>query len=227
MGAIKGSASYLRFLVDGEPAENAAKVYEDSLESRRFLPLHADAEAGEQAGWMPIESPYDDTAPFTAESFQFGHLIAVAYREDKYAIPKPVLARAVKERIEKIEREEQREITKQFQKAVEKAVLVELKRKSFPRTRLCDVIWDLTRKEVRFFGRGTLVTERASSLFERTFKVRVEQGSYAARAFTLDLPTRAKGVLEQLSPGWLFPDLVPSMREADEDEEDEGAAAAE
>ena len=227
MGAIKGSASYLRYLVEGDAAENPGKVYADSLDSRRFIPLHPDAEASENAGWMPIETPFDDDAPFASDAFHFGHLICVSYREDKFAIPKPLLQRAVKERLAKIEREEKREITKAFQKAVEKACLVELKRKSFPRTRLCDVIWDLDRREVRFFGRGTLVTERCSSLFERTFKVRVEQGSYAARAFGLDLPTRAKGILDGLSAGWLFPDLVPNTREADEDADDVVSAAAE
>ena len=69
-----------------------------------------------------------------------------------------------------------------------------------------------------------------SSLFERTFQVKVELGTYAARAFTVDIGSRAMGVLERLSPGWLFPDAIkrdPTVAgDNDDDEQEEKAAGA-
>lgn len=209
MGALRGSLSYLRFLVDGDAAANAGTVYEKSIQSRRFLPLSPTAETMESAGWVPLESPFDDDTKITRDLFWFGDLVAVTYREDKYAIPRPLLQRETKKRVEKIVREEKKdpeELSRAFIKAVEASVLVELKAQTIPRSKLVDVIWDIPRKELRVFGRGTIVTERLASLFERTFQVRVEVGSYAARAFTLDLGSRNQAVLERLSPGWLFPD---------------------
>ena len=225
MGALKGTMSYLRFLVDGDVAKNPGSTYEKSLESRRFMPLRPTGDTMDSAGWVPLEAPFDEDMKLTRDVFLFGELIAVTYREDKYAIPRPLLQRETKKRIEKIIKDEKKDpdtISRAFIKAVEGAVLVELKGNTIPRTKLVDVIWDTTRKEARVFGRGTVATERVSSLFERTFQVRVELGSYAARAFTLDIGSRAQGVLEKLSPGWLFPDAIkrdPSVPGAGDDAE--------
>ena len=230
MGALFGSLSYLRFLVDGEPHANAGTAYEKSMESRRFLPLSPTGDGMDSAGWVPLEAPYDDDIKITRDLFLFGEIIAVAYREDKYAIPRALLKRETKRKVEKIakeERKEAREMSRAFIKAVEASVLTELKAQTMPRTKLVDVIWDMKKKEVRVFGRGTVATERISSLFERTFQVRIELGSYAARAFALDIGSRAQGVLEKLNPGWLFPDAVqrdPSEPGAG-DAEDIGEAA--
>jgi recombination associated protein RdgC len=216
MGALAGSLSYLRFLVSGPVPKDPASAYEKALESRRFLPLLPEQEVSESAGWMPLEAPFDEGLPLTRDLFLFGDRIAVAYREDKWAIPKPVLKRETHKRIEKIIKEEKKhpdEIGKAFTKAVELAVLAELKRKTLPRTKIVDVVWDLGRREVRVFARGTIATERIASLFERTFQVRIEPGNYAARAFALDLSTRAQGVLERLGPGWLFPDAWQGERD--------------
>jgi DNA recombination-dependent growth factor C len=209
MGALNGSLSYLRFLVEGEVAKNAGTVYEKALESRRFLPLSPTGDVMESAGWVPMEAPFDDDVKLTRDVFLFGDIISVTYREDAYRIPRPLLKRETKKRIEKIMREEKRdEVNRAFAKAVEQAVLAELKAQTIPRSKLVDVIWDTTKNEVRVFGRGTVATERVSSLFERTFQVRVELATYAARAFTVDVGSRAQGVLERLSPGWLFPDAI-------------------
>ena len=211
MGALRGTLGYLRFLVDGEMAKNAGTAYEKSIEARRFMPLRPTSDTMDSAGWVAMEAPFDDDMPIGRESFLFGDLIAIAYREDKYAIPKALLQRETKKKLEQIIKDEGKDpasINRGFVKAVEQSVLVELKSQTIPRSKIIDVIWDTSNKEVRVFGRGTVVTERISSLFERTFQVRVELGSYAARAFQLDIGSRAQGVLEKLAPGWLFPDAI-------------------
>ncbi len=210
MGAMKGSASYLRFLVEGAVVKNFAKVYEEAIEARRFIPLHADAESIEQAGWVPMETPYADELPITRDAFAFGELVVVTYREDKYVIPRAVLMKKLDERLAKVAAEEEdgakKARSRSFKKAVEAAVLVELKRQTYPRSKLVDVVWDTRKNEVRIFGRGSMAKERCVALFERTFGVRLEMAAYAARAFSLDVGDRAKSVLEQLKPGPLFPD---------------------
>jgi hypothetical protein len=228
MGALGGSLSYLRFAVDGDAADNPGSTYEKSIESRRFRPLTPAGDSMDSAGWVPLEAPYDDELPLTRDLFLFGELIAVAYREDKYVIPRALLQRETDKRLEKIEREEKkekREMGRAFRKAVEASVLAEMKTKVIPRSRLVDVVWDLRRKEMRVFGRGTIATERCASLLERTFQVRVELNSYAARAFHLDLGSRAQGVLERLSPGWLFPDALKRDPTVTADDGDDMAGA--
>ncbi len=211
MGALRGSLSYLRFLVEGEPAKNPGSTYEKALEARRFMPLSPGGDVNESAGWVPAEAPFDDEMPITRDVFLFGDIVAVTYREDAYRIPRPLLQRETKKRIDKIVRDEKKDpgdIGRAFVKAVEQAVLLELKKQTIPRSKLVDVVWDTSTREMRVFGRGTVVTERVASLVERTFQVRVELGTYAARAFTVDVGSRAQSVLERLSPGWLFPDAI-------------------
>ena len=229
MGALNGSLSYLRFLVDGDPPPNPGTAWEKALQSRRFVPLLAHQDSGDSAGWVPTEAPFDDERKLTRDLFLFGDLVAVTYREDKWSIPRPLLKRETTRRLERIIAEEKKDpndIGRAFIKAVEQAVLIELKQKSFPRSKLVDVIWDTARKEARVFGRGTVATEKVASLFERTFQVRVDVGSYAARAFALDLGSRALGVLDRLSPGWLFPDAMQQqLDEAREKLADDDAPA--
>ncbi len=232
MGALNGSLSYLRFLVDGDLADNPGSAYEKSIQSRRFVPLLAHQDGADSAGWVPTEAPFDDERKMTRDLFLFGDLIAVTYREDKWSIPRPLLKRETTKRLEKIIAEQKKdpeEIGRAFIKAVEQAVLIEIKQRTIPRTKLVDVIWDPARKEARVFGRGAVATERVASLFERTFHVRVDVGSYAARAFALDLGSRALGVLDRLSPGWLFPDAVQQeheqLREKLADDDDAAPAA--
>lgn len=224
MGALGGSLSYMRFLIDGEPPKNPGSTFEKAIHSRRFVPLSPSQENPESAGWAAAESPYDDDIAITRDLFLFGDLVVLAYREDKWAIPRPVVKREVQKRIQKIIAEEKKspdDIGKAFVKAVEQSIIAELKSKTLPRSKVVDVVWDMGRGEARVFGRGTMATERIASLFERTFQVKVDPGPWAARAFRLDLGSRAMGVLERLSPGWLFPDAIKSI-----DDDDDATAAA-
>lgn len=221
MGALSGSLGYLRFLVTGEVAGNPGATYERAISSRRFLPLSPAAEPLESAGWAPLEAPFDDERSLTRDLFLFGDLVAVCYREDRYAIPRALVKREARKRLDKIVREEGKDpksFGRAFLKAVEAAALAELKAKTIPRSRLCDAVWDTTKHELRVFGRGTLATERVASLFERTFQVKIELASYPARAFALDLGSRAGGVLDRLAPGWLFPDAARGQDNAADDE---------
>lgn len=218
MGALKGSSTYLRFLVDGEPPANFTSLFEQAVEARRFLPLLPSAPEEESAGWVPIEAPFDDDVPITRDRFHFGDLIALAYREDKISVPKAVVAHRVKKKLEELEQQGER-LTKQKISAVELAVMSELRKKVLPKSRVMDVVWDIRRRELRVFGRGPMATERAAACFERTFALRAQLGTWAARAFSLDLSLRARSVLENLAPEHLFDDIIaqPPRELAEED----------
>lgn len=219
MGALAGSLSYMRFLLEGAPPNNPGAAFEKAIAARRFAPLAPSQDTSESAGWVPAEAPFDDELAVTRDLFLFGDIVVLAYREDKWAIPRPVVKREVQKRIKKIIDEEKKDpdsIGKAFVKAVEESIIVELKQKTLPRSKVIDVVWDMSRGEARVFGRGTIVTERVASLFERTFQVKVDVGPWAARAFRLELGSRAMGVLERLSPGWLFPDAIKAVVEDDD-----------
>lgn len=203
MGALTGPATYLRFDVDGEPPQGYRDEYERAIEARRFTPLGARGEEMVAAGWAPLEAPFDDDAPVTSRDFAFGDVIALCYREDKIALPKPLVRHMTQKRLAELELQGEK-INRSVRQTVQLMVLAELRRRVLPRPRVVDVIWDTTRRRVRVFATGALAKERISALFERTFAMRLHLADYSRRAFTMDLSKRAKAVLEALGPMPLY-----------------------
>jgi hypothetical protein len=216
VGALSGNASYLRFFVDGEAPEAIGDVFEQAVEARRFTPLVDKGEDLETGGWVPIEDPFDDELPITRDRFHFGDFIALTYREDSFSFPRPLVQRRVKKKLEELA-EKGEKVNKGKKKQAELAVLSELKKKMLPRPRVMDVVWDMPRRELRVFGRGPMGKERATACFERTFAVRLQHATWAARAFSLDLSGRARSVLEQLAPEFVFEDVAWHVQHDDEE----------
>lgn len=199
MGALKGSASYLRFFVDGDPPRGFQNRFEKAIEARRFLPLGPDAPETESGGWVPMESPFDDELPITRDLFLFGDLIGLGFREDKVTIPRPLLQHLTSKKVAELEARGDK-VTRQTRRTCELAVFAELRARVLPRSRVLDLVWDLGSREVRMFGRGPMATERAAARFEMTFGFALSPADYARRAFSQDLSLRARSVLEGLQP---------------------------
>jgi DNA recombination-dependent growth factor C len=207
MGALQGSLTFGRYFVEGDLPRDIATTFERALEARRFLPASPAAEPPESVGWVAMEAPFDDDRAITRELFMFGNRVALCYREDKYVVPRAMVRRALQKKLQDIEQAEgksREDMPRAFIKAVERAVADELRQKSLPKSSLVDVIWELDRGEARVFGRGKMVSERLSALFERTFTMRLVPAVPVARAFRLDLSQRARGVLERLMPEDIF-----------------------
>lgn len=212
MGALSGSASYLRFAVRGDPPNNFPTKFEQAIEARRFLPLDPDAEEIEATGWVPLEAPLDDERPVTRDLFHFGDLVAVGYREDKFALPRALVKHKALQRLAKVEAERsaagEDPPPKSLKREIEKAVISELKRQVLPRSRVVDVVWNLATREARIFAKGPIAVERCAALFERTFEIPLTHLTYAQHAFNMDLSSRAKSVLEGLRPAPPFDALA-------------------
>lgn len=205
MGALNGAIGFLRFKVTSDDKQPQLTK---SINSRRFQPLSPSNDALESAGWVALEAPFDDEGNIEREQYTFGDRIVIVYRQDTWVISRPRLRRETKLRVAKICEEEGKppdEVGRVFIKAVERAVLIDLRRMSTPRTKLVECIWTPARGELRAFGRGTVVTERVAMLFERTFGVRVELAVPAVRAVesTAKDPRLTKA-LSRISPDLSF-----------------------
>ncbi len=186
MGALSGTMGYVRFRTEGEEPD-PSKIMR-AIAARKFTPLSAKEDVNDSAGWMPVMTPFDDDVSFGNENVRMGDRIALVYREDKYLIPRPLLRREVSKRLKQIAKEKKQDITefgRGFRKAVEQSVISELRTRIMPKTKLVEVIWSPSRKEVRVFGKGLIVTERIVSIFERTFQVRLVFAAPAVRALAI------------------------------------------
>jgi hypothetical protein len=204
MGALNGTATYLRASIAEDPPTQFPSIYEKAIEARRFLPLSPADSHMESSGWTILEDPYNEELPITREFFLFGDVIALTFRMDKLVFPRPLVKHLCRKRILELEAQGEK-ITRHLRKTVEASIISELKFRILPRTRLVEILWDLSRREVRVFGRGNIVSQHVQDLFQNTFSLELQFSDYGSRAYGLDLAQRARGVLEGLRPHPVFP----------------------
>lgn len=195
MGILKGSLTYLRFRVEGPVPSAYVEAFEKAIEIRRFVPLHQDGEDNESFGWVPIQKPYADDEPVLNDYFLYGERVVVGYREDVIVYPKAMIHDQVERRLQehRIDR-----------KVAQASVMSEMRKRLLPKSKVVDVMWDLSRSELRFFARGKGLTERFTSLFEQTFQVRLRPITFSDMAVCADLSDRSKDVLQTLTPQEIF-----------------------
>lgn len=196
MAILSGSMTYLRFAVLGTPPNNLIENFERAISIRRFVPLHPEGQDEESAGWVSIQRPYLDEEPVLNDQFLFQERIVLGYREDKISLPKAMLRDLIEQRVLEFPDTNRQEI--------EAAVMSELRRRVLPKSKVVDVLWDLSRCELRLFARGQGLVERFEKLFEQTFQMRIKQLTYPEMALSSQLSLRSKGLLENLNEAVIF-----------------------
>lgn len=196
MAILSGSMTYLRFAVIGTPPSNLIENFERALSVRRFVPLHPEGQDSETAGWVSVQNSYLDDQPILNDQFLFQERVVLGYREDKLSFPKAMFRDLVELRM--------KEFPDQNRQVIESAVMSELRRRVLPKSKVVDVLWDLSRSELRFFARGQGLIERFEKLFEQTFQMRLKQLTYPEIALSSQVSLRSKGLLENLNEAVIF-----------------------
>lgn len=205
MGVFKGSMNYTRFDVEGELPKDFLTVFEGALALRKFVPLHEDGNDLETSGFVLAQSPFAEEVPLFNNAFYFDGRIVLALRVDTIRLPKAYVRALLKKRIAEQAAKLGEEPSRKTIKALEEAVLYEVRKRVFPKTQLVDFCWDTDKGQLRLFGRGKSLIERFTQLFEQTFSgVKVKQRTFAEQAQAMELPLRVKGQLDALVPQELF-----------------------
>lgn len=210
MGVFRGTIQYTRFVVEGDLAADWLSQAEASLHLRRFVPLHEDGNDVESMGWVMAQSPFADDKELLNDTFFFDGRVILAFRCDKIRMPKPYIKELVKKRIEEQRKRLGDEPSRTTCKAIEEAVLYEVRRRVFPKSQVVDFCWDVNLGHLRLFGRGKTLVENFTKLFEQTFGLKVHQKTFAEQALSLELTLRDKGHLESLVPQELYQPQVRS-----------------
>ena len=180
----------------GTPPGNLIETFERALSVRRFVPLHLEGKDTESSGWVSVQRPYLDDEPILNNSFLFGERVVLGYREDKISLPKAMLRDLVEQRVQKFP-----ETSRQI---LESAVMSELRQRMLPQSKVVEILWDLSRSELRLFARGQGFAERFEKLFEQTFGLKLRQLTYPEMALSSPLSLRSKGLLENLNEAVIF-----------------------
>lgn len=196
MAILSGSMTYLRFAVVGTLPNNLIENFERALSVRRFVPLHPEGKDSETAGWVSVQNPYLDDDRILNDQFLFQERVVLGYREDKISYPKALLRDLVELRL--------KEFPDKNRQVVESAVISELRQRILPKSKIVEVLWDLSRSELRLFARGQGLVERFEKLFEQTFQMRIKQLSYPEIALASQVSLRSQGLLENLNEAVIF-----------------------
>jgi len=204
VGVFRGTIQYTRFYVDGDLPNDWIGEFEASLQLRKFVPLHEDGNDLESQGFVLAQCPFAEDAELLNTHFYFENRVVLAFRRDTIRLPKAYMKELVKKRVDEQRHKLGEEPSRKTIKAIEEAVIYELRRRVFPKSQIVDMCWDLERKELRLFGRGQSLIENFTKLFEQTFPMKLRQKSFAEQALGIELPLRSKGQLESLVPQELY-----------------------
>jgi hypothetical protein len=164
MGLIKGSASFVRFSVEGNLPENTW----DFIAERVSLFSFKDIDDGideNSLGWVSIFNMFD--SEFRYGSYASGNFVTLSLRFDERRVSPAILKKFVQKEEERIKKEKQiSKISRTLQVEIKERIRSELIRKAMPLPSVFDLSWNLPDSTLLFFT----TNQKAHTLLEDHFK---------------------------------------------------------
>jgi recombination associated protein RdgC len=172
MPALKGSLTYARFFVEGEPPKDFRERFMRAIRLRAMQPLEADDDVSERSGWCAIGEPFDVDLHY--EGVFYNNFINLGFRTDRWVIPGSLLRIRVREAENAYLLKRGRERLSRSEKTEIKELVARKLRKQFvPSTRAVDLSWSLEDGVVRFFSQSARPTAGMLELFTKTFGLKL------------------------------------------------------
>jgi len=172
MGLLKGTYSFSKYRVEGDPPGKFLDFADRQLKTFSFrgLPVGIDETA---MGWTSMEDPLD--ALFERGGYVVGDYLIFTLRVDRKVIP-PSLAKIKTAEAEKefLARRKQERIFKEQRKEIREAVRQELLGRALPVPSLYDVCWCISGKWLLFGSLGEKLSEEFEKFFERCFGLKLQ-----------------------------------------------------
>lgn len=164
MGFIKGSASFVRFSVEGELPENVWDFIADRVASFSFKDID-DTYDEYSIGWVSVLNMFD--SDFDFGSYASGDYVTLSLRVDERKVSPAILKKFVQKEEERIKKEKQiPKIGRTLKVEIKERVHTELIRKAIPLPAVYDLCWNLSDNTLLFFT----TNKKAHALLEDFFK---------------------------------------------------------
>jgi len=172
MPALRGSLTYARFFVEGEPPDDFREKYMRAIRLRALRPLEPDDEALESSGWCKVGEPFELELGY--EDVFFNEYLNLGLRTDRWVIPGPLLRRKMREAETAYLAKKGRErMSKREKTELKETVSRKLRRDLAPQMRAADFSWSLGEGIVRFFSLSPRTTGMMMDLFQKTFALKL------------------------------------------------------
>ncbi len=164
MAFLSGSASFVRFGVEGELPENFLDFAADRIAAFSFRDID-DSYDEYSIGWVSILNMFD--SDFKYASYMNGDYITLTLRIDERKVSSAIVKKFVQKEEERIKAEKQiPKISRAKKVEIKERVTTELIRKAVPVPSVYDLCWNLSESTVLFFS----TNKKAQALVEDFFK---------------------------------------------------------
>ena len=173
MGLLKGSASFVRFSVEGELPDNSLDYIADRVVSFSFEDID-DTFDEYSIGWVSIYNMFDSN--FNFASYAAGDYITLALRIDERKVSSAILKKFVQKEEERIKQEKQiPKISRAMKVEIKERVKAELTRKALPMPSVFDLCWSLSSSTVIFFSTNKKIHAVLEDFFKDCFGLMLRQ----------------------------------------------------
>jgi DNA recombination-dependent growth factor C len=173
MGLLKGSASFVRFTLEGELPENPLDYIADRVISFSFQDID-DTYDEYSIGWVSILNMFD--SGFRFASYVAGDYVTLTLRIDERKVSPAILKKFVQKEEERIKAERQIPKLGRTQKVeIKERVRVELMRKAIPVPSTFELCWNLSESTLLFFSTNKKIQAVLEDFFKETFGLFIRQ----------------------------------------------------
>lgn len=172
VGARKGTISYSLFHIDGELPDGYQDLFLERIQEFRFTELTPESEEDLVHGWTVLDDLL--STEFDKHNIYLGEYLVLSMRTDRWSLPGALLKAFVEKRTQEVMKEQNKsKLFRSEKMAIREDVTRKLKTMTLPSAGAVDMVWNLERKEVRFWSQSTRALELFEALFESTFDLRL------------------------------------------------------
>ncbi len=171
MGLLSGSASFMRFTVEGELPDRFWDFIAERVVAHSFTDIDDNMEEY-SIGWVSVANMFD--SEFNYASYAAGDYVVLSMRIDERKVSPAVLKKFTMKEEERIKREKQLpKLSRSVRIEIKERVRTELVRKSAPIPVIYDLCWNVTDNTLLFFSTSKKAMVQLEDLFRDTFDLSV------------------------------------------------------
>lgn len=169
MGLLSGSASFTRFMVEGEVPENFWDFIARQVTEHSFQDID-DTIDEYSVGWVSVADMFD--SEFAFSSYAAGDYVVLSLRIDERKVSPAVLKKFTAKEESRIRQEQGvRRLSRSVRLEIKERIRAELVRKSPPIPAVYDLCWNLSSNTLLFFSNSRKPIALLEDLFKETFEL--------------------------------------------------------
>lgn len=197
MGFLKGTASFVRFRVEGELPPSPMDFIAERVSSYSFRDID-DSYDEHSIGWVSVVNMFDSA--FSYSSHLCGDYVVLSLRIDERKVSSAILKKLTQKEEERVKREKQiPKIGRSMKVEIRERIKAEQMRKAIPLPAVYDVCWNLADSTLFFFSTSKKAQTVLEDFFKESFGLLLRQQTPYTTAEQL-LSGRLAEKLPSLSP---------------------------